>query len=160
MDPRVILVTPSCSSGPGASVLVLGGLAGPVAALGVTTLMLALRDLLGLPTPSEMVGDRLTAFITIQRFFELLDHFGGYEGLKEAGRGGLILGQIAVGVLASVAYAAYLRTRWRGWPFVVGIVGLFWLLSVLLLWPNLDTNYRGLPAEQARVAGRSKTGGA
>jgi hypothetical protein len=37
--------------------------AGLVAALAMTTMLLALRIAFGLPTPSEMVGDRLTAFI-------------------------------------------------------------------------------------------------
>src|SRR5437762_11016374 len=55
------------------------------------------------PTPSEMVGDRLTAFITIQQFFALLNQFGGYEGLKQAGGGSVITGQLAVGVRAGAA---------------------------------------------------------
>lgn len=132
--------------------MVRGPLAGLVAALGMTALMLVLRELLGLPTPSEMVGDRLTAFISIQQFFALLDQFGGYEGLKQAGGGGVIVGQLAVGVLAGVAFAAYVRKRSREWPFAAAIVGVLWLLSAVLLWPNLGTNYRGLPPDYARVA--------
>ena len=31
------------------------------------------------------------------------------------------------------------------------VAGL-WLLSVGLLWPNLGTNYRGLPPDSARLA--------
>src|SRR5260370_60035 len=79
----------------GRSALIVGALAGLVAALAMTALMLVSRELLGLPTPSEMVGDRLTAFITIPQFFALLNQFGGYEGLKHAGGGGIIAGQLA-----------------------------------------------------------------
>src|SRR5216684_8645166 len=89
------------------SVLAVGALGGLVAALAMTALMLTLRELLGLPTPSELVGDRLTAFISIDQFFSLLGQFGGYEGLKQAGGGGVIAGQLVVGVLAGVAYAGY-----------------------------------------------------
>src|ERR1041385_415533 len=134
------------------TVLAVGALGGLVAALAMTALMLASRELLGLPTPSEMVGDRLTAFITIQQFFALLNQFGGYEGLKQAGGGGVITGQLAVGVLAGVAYAGYARSSQRPWLFALAIVGLLWLLTVAFLWPNLDTNYRGLLPQYARIA--------
>jgi len=132
--------------------LVVGALAGLVGALAMTALLLALRDTVGLPTPSEMVGDRLTAFISIQQFFALLDQFGGYSGLKQAGGGGVIAGQLAVGLLAGVACGGYVRQRRRAWPLAAGIVAALWLLSVGLLWPNLGTNYRGLPPDAARLA--------
>src|SRR5229473_8010416 len=134
------------------TVLAVGALGGLVAALAMTALMLVSRELLGLPTPSEMVGDRLTAFITIQQFFALLNQFGGYEGLKQAGGGGVIAGQLVVGVLAGVAYARYMRMSQRPWLFAAAIVGALWLLTVALLWPNLSTNYRGLPPDYARIA--------
>ena len=133
--------------------LIAGALAGLVAALGMTGLMLVLRVVLGLPTPSEMVGDRLTAFITIQQFFALLAQFGGYEGLKQAGGGGVIAGQLAVGVLGGVAFAGYARGHRRGWPFAAVLVGVLWLVTVVSLWPNLSTNYRGLPPDYARISG-------
>ena len=134
------------------TVLAVGALGGLVAALAMTALMLVSRELLGLPTPSEMVGDRLTAFITIQQFFALLNQFGGYEGLKQAGGGGVITGQLAVGVLAGVAYAGFARSSQRPWLFALAVVGLLWLLTVAFLWPNLSTNYRGLPPAYARIA--------
>src|SRR5438105_2669711 len=134
------------------TLLAMGALGGLVAALAMTALMLALREVLGLPTPSEMVGDRLTAFITIPQFFALLNQFGGYEGLKQAGGGGVIAGQLGVGVLAGVAYAGYARSSQRPWLFALAVVGLLWLLTVAFLWPNLSTNYRGLPPDYARIA--------
>src|SRR4030088_3066012 len=132
--------------------LAVGALAGLVAALVMTWLLLALREVLALPTPSEMVGDRLTAFITIQQFFALLNQFGGYEGLKQAGGGGVIAGQLAVGVLAGVGDAGDARPSPRARLFAGGVVGLLWLLTVAFLWPNLSTNYRGLPPDYARIA--------
>jgi len=129
-----------------------GALIGLLAALGMTALMLALRVVLGLPTPSEMIADRLTAFIAIEQFFALLAQFGGYEGLKEAGGGGVIVGQLAVGVLGGVAFAEYARTRGKRWPFAAALVGVLWLVTVVLLLPNLSTNYRGLAPDSARVA--------
>src|ERR1700687_4581086 len=95
------------------TVLAVGALGGLAAALAMTALMLASRELLGLPTPSEMVVDRLTAFITIQQFFALLNQFGGYEGLKQAGGGGVIAGQLAVGVLAGVGFVGGARSSRR-----------------------------------------------
>jgi DMSO/TMAO reductase YedYZ molybdopterin-dependent catalytic subunit len=134
------------------AMLAAGGLAGLVGALAMTGLLLALRVNAGLPTPSEMIGDRLTAFISIQQFFALLDQFGGYSGLKRAGAGGVLGGQLVVGLVAGIAYGGYARQHRRAWPLAVGVVAGLWLLSVGLLWPNLGTNYRGLPPDEARVA--------
>src|SRR5712691_2491872 len=136
----------------GWTALAISALAGLAAGLAMTALMLVSRELLGLPTPSEMVGDRLIAFITIQQFFALLAQFGGYEGLKQAGGGGVIAGQLAVGVLAGVAYAGYARSSQRPWLFALAVVSVLWLLTVASLWPNLNTNYRGLPPDYARAA--------
>src|SRR3979409_42699 len=124
--------------------LAVGALAGLVAALVMTVLLLALRETLGLPTPSEMVGDRLTAFITIQQFFALLNQFGGYEGLKQAGGGGVIAGQLAVGVLAGVAYAGYARSSQRPWLFALAVVGLLWLLTVAFFGADFGKDSRAL----------------
>src|SRR5207244_2408601 len=65
---------------------------------------------------------------------------------------GVIAGQLAVGVLAGVAYAGYARSSHRRWLFALAVVGLLWLLTVAFLWPNLSTNYRGLSPDYARIA--------
>lgn len=132
--------------------VVAGACAGLVGAPAMTCLLLALRATLGVATPSEMVGDRLTAFISIKQFFSLLDQFGGYSGLKQAGGGGVIAGQLVVGVLAGVLFAVLVELRRMRALLVAGaIVGVLWLLSVGLLWPNLATNYGGLPPNLARA---------
>src|SRR5260221_9486762 len=131
----------------------LGAFAGLLAALAMTCLLLLLRETLGLPTPSELVGDRLTAFISIKQFFALLDQFGGYNGLKQAGGGGTIVGQLAVGVLGGALLGALRELRHvRPGLIAASTVGVLWLLSVGVLWPNLATNYRGLPPDQARFS--------
>src|SRR2546430_16344643 len=119
---------------------VAGGLVGLIAALAMTLLLLVLRATLGLPTPSEMVGDRLTAFISIKQFFALLDQFGGYSGLKEAGGGGVIVGQLVVGTAAG-AGVALLSDRGHAGTlrFSAMLVALLWIASVAALWPNLGT---------------------
>jgi DMSO/TMAO reductase YedYZ molybdopterin-dependent catalytic subunit len=134
------------------SVVLRGGVSGLVAALAMTLVILVLRITLGFATPSELVGDRLTAFISIEQFFSLLAQFGGYNGLKQAGGGGVVVGQLVVGTLAGVVFGLLVdRRRVRG-PLVAGvIVGVLWLLSVALLWPTLDTNYLGLPPDFARL---------
>ncbi|MCA1647550.1 MAG: molybdopterin-dependent oxidoreductase [Chloroflexi bacterium] len=129
-----------------------GGLIGLVAALAMTLLLLVLRAALGLPTPSEMVGDRLTAFITIKQFFALLDQFGGYSGLKQAGGGGVVAGQLVVGALGGMGFVLLVTQRRAPASLVAAtIVAILWLLTIGLLWPNLGTNYRGLPPDAARL---------
>jgi DMSO/TMAO reductase YedYZ molybdopterin-dependent catalytic subunit len=118
----------------------------------MTTLMLALREVVGLPTPSELIGDRLTAFLSIEQFFALLAQFGGYEGLKQAGGSGVIAGQLVVGIFGGIAFARFARAHQRRWPFAAVLVGVLWLLTAVVLWPNLSTNYRGLPPAYARIA--------
>ena len=118
----------------------------------MTLVLLALRALLGTATPPEMVGDRLTAFISIKQFFALLDQFGGYSGLKQAGGGGVLAGQLVVGTLAGMLFGVVVERRHLPAALVAGaIVGLLWLLTIGLLWPNLATNYRGLPPDSAKL---------
>ncbi len=89
---------------------------------------------------------------------------GGYTPLKLQGVFGALAGQIVVAGLGGVIYAFYLRWRdrrdqdrvtnrlidRRGWPVVVPGVLAATLLFVVLLWPTLLTNYRGLPPATAR----------
>ena len=86
----------------------------------MTLLLLVLRATLGLPTPSEMIGDRLTAFISITQFFALLDQFGGYSGLKQAGGGGVVAAQLVVGTLGGISAAALVTRRQAHAGLVVG----------------------------------------
>lgn len=136
-----------------------GVLAGLVAAVVMTLVLLVLRSLFGLATPAELIGDRIAPRLSIETFFGLLDRFGGYNHLKQLGVSSVIGGQLLVGALGGLLYAfsvgrarqperAAPQSRW----FIAIFVGLLWLLSVLLLWPILGTSYVGLPLAKATVA--------
>jgi DMSO/TMAO reductase YedYZ molybdopterin-dependent catalytic subunit len=130
-----------------------GGLVGLMAALAMTLLLLVLRATFGLPTPSELVGDRLTAFISIKQFFALLDQFGGYSGLKQAGGGGVVVGQLVVGTAAGALVGSLsVRRVAPSWQLAAMVVAVLWIVTIAALWPNLGTNYRGLPPDAARLA--------
>jgi DMSO/TMAO reductase YedYZ molybdopterin-dependent catalytic subunit len=140
-----------------------GALAGAVAALAMTLVMVILRYALGVATPAELFGDRLAPTLTIAQFFALLDRFGGYNELKQAGVTRVLGGQLAVGLLGGVAYALVVeRQRARppgqalnfgairsGRLFMALFVGSLWLITLLFLWPVLGTHYGGLPPGQA-----------
>ncbi len=138
-----------------------GALAGLVAALGLTVVQALARVVLGVSPPTELIGDRVAPLLGIKRFFSLLDLFGGYDQLKGFGVGSATLGQLGVGLFLGVAYA-WLSKRnvdqtdpdesGRRPLIVLGaVVAGLWLVSVLVLWPVLGTNYRGLPPLSARL---------
>ena len=65
--------------------LAAGILAGVTAALLMTLLLLLLRSQFGVPTPSELVGDRMAPKLSVDTFIKLLVQFGGYSNLKKLG---------------------------------------------------------------------------
>jgi DMSO/TMAO reductase YedYZ molybdopterin-dependent catalytic subunit len=94
----------------------------------------------------------------------LFERFGGYNGLKRFGITSGLVGIFAVGALVGIAYALIVESRrsrdsgiWRnglsrhGVGFVVIAALVLWVVSVALLWPVLDANYRGLPPSSARL---------
>ncbi|MBA3766981.1 MAG: hypothetical protein H0W99_08335, partial [Acidobacteria bacterium] len=138
-----------------------GFLAGLAAAILMTLVLLLLRFQFGIATPSELVGDRIAPLLGIEKFFELLGRFGGYNQLKQVGVGSIIGGQLIVGALGGLLYAFIVkRARARqperashlGRLFVVIFVGLLWLASLILLWPVLGTSYVGLPPTKGTLA--------
>jgi hypothetical protein len=142
-----------------------GLLAGLVASILMTLVMVFLRDALGMATPAELVGDRLAARLTVYDFLTLLVRYGGYNQLKQVGVSSVLGGQVAVGALGGVLYAivgTWPRRRRAGQPWRLGIVktgllfvglfvGILWLTTLIMLWPVLHTHYGGLPPPQARV---------
>jgi DMSO/TMAO reductase YedYZ molybdopterin-dependent catalytic subunit len=162
--PRLATPQPAANRWP--RVLGVGLLAGLVAALAMTAVMALLRDLLGVPSVAELIGDRVIPLLTLKQFFELIDRFNGGSGIKRVGISSVIVGQLVVGTLAGLGFAAVVergRRRapervWRlgvarrGWLYVAGLVAAAWLLSVGLLWPVLGTSYRGLPPGRAALA--------
>jgi DMSO/TMAO reductase YedYZ molybdopterin-dependent catalytic subunit len=146
--------------------LIWGFLAGVLASLAMLLAMALLRLLLGWPTPTELIFDRLFPLLTVEFFISSLVRAGGYTPLKLQGVFGALAGQIFVAGLGGVIYAFYLRRRdyrdgngaydgrlldTRGWSLIVPGVLAATLLFVVLLWPTLLTNYRGLPPGSARL---------
>ena len=85
---------------------------------------------------------------------------GGYTPLKLQGVFGALAGQVIVAGMGGVIYALYLKRRdqhdvtqttatslidVRGLRLIIPSVLAATILFVVLLWPTLFTNYRGLP---------------
>jgi DMSO/TMAO reductase YedYZ molybdopterin-dependent catalytic subunit len=141
-----------------------GLLAGIVAALAMVLLMLAGRIVLGVSPPFEALPDRFAPTLSIETFFSLFGRFGGYNGLKRFGILSGLAGLFAVGALFGLLYAIVVESRrsresavWRaetsryGLAFILGAALVLWLVSLALLWPVLDANYRGLPPGSATI---------
>lgn len=140
-----------------------GALVGLVAALVLTLVQALARLVLGVSPPTELIGDRVAPLLGIDRFFSLLGLFGGYDQLKQFGVSSATLGQLALGVVlgAGVAWMSRRAARDDTEPpgararrpllVLVALVAGWWLVSVVVLWPVLATNYRGLPPSAARV---------
>jgi DMSO/TMAO reductase YedYZ molybdopterin-dependent catalytic subunit len=142
-----------------------GALVGIVAALLMTLVLLVLRSQFGVPTPSELVGDRMAPLISVDTFIKLLTQFGGFNNLKKINFGSVVGGQILVGMLGGLAYALIvnrlearqsqlarrLTTNSTGLRFVLSFVGALWILSLILFWPVLGTHYYGLPPSRATL---------
>jgi DMSO/TMAO reductase YedYZ molybdopterin-dependent catalytic subunit len=141
-----------------------GLLAGIVAALAMTIVMILLRQLLGIPTPSEMFGDRMVPTYRADEFLGLLGKLGGYNRAKQIGVLSVLAGQLGVGAIAGVVYsllATNPRRASRRHPrrpsmaaiiFIVSFVVIFWLATVIFLEPVLNTNFAGLPPSRAYLA--------
>lgn len=141
--------------------LAIGLLTGLVAATLMTLVLLLLRYLFGVATPSELVGDRIAPLLGVDRFLELLTRFGGYNNLKQIGVMSVIGGQLVVGALGGLLYGFIVgRSRTaqlesvanHSRSFVVILVGSLWLVSLILLWQVFGTSYVGLPPAKATIA--------
>ncbi|CAA9561825.1 MAG: hypothetical protein AVDCRST_MAG70-1725 [uncultured Thermomicrobiales bacterium] len=143
--------------------LVVGLLLGLVAALLLTLLQLAMRRWLGISPPQEMIPDRLAPAIGIDRFLDTLRRFGGYNQAKRIGFQTGLTGVLVAGTLIGGLYAV--ATEWRrgrdasmtagrrrGARFIAVAGFSMWVLSTIVLWPTLDTNFKGLPPRWAQLA--------
>ncbi|HKG26828.1 MAG TPA: hypothetical protein VKB09_14360, partial [Thermomicrobiales bacterium] len=102
-------------------ILGIGLLAGVVATLVMVLLMVAGRYWLGISPPPEALPDRFAPTISIERFFELFDRFGGYNGLKKFGIKSGLTGLGVAGAVVGILYAIVVESRraraagpWRG----------------------------------------------
>ena len=145
---------------------ILGFIAGTLAGLAMLLMMALLRLFLGWPTPTELIFDRLFPLLTVEFFIGSLVRAGGYTPLKLQGVFAALAGQVIVAGLGGVIYAFYLKRRdrrdvaqttgtslldGRGWSLIIPGVLAATILFVVLLWPTLFTNYRGLPPATAHL---------
>jgi DMSO/TMAO reductase YedYZ molybdopterin-dependent catalytic subunit len=127
--------------------LALGSLAGFIAGITMTALMLLLA-LCGVATPLAIIGDRLSVFIKPGPFLALMGRVGGYNHLKQLGVGSTMIGQLIVSILGGAMFGLVMRRdpqrRVTGWTMSIFVV-LPTIALVILLWPVLGTSYIGLP---------------
>ncbi len=144
--------------------LALGVVAGLVAAVVTALAMAVSRYWLGISPPPESVPDRIAPLLSIDTFFSLFGTYGGYDGLKRFGILSGLRALAGVGVVVGLAFALLMESRWArrsrtswlgiprvAWGAMAGAVLIVWIGFVILLWPVLPANYRGVPYSQARV---------
>src|SRR5437588_9823536 len=116
-----------------------GLLAGLVAGIAMTLVMLLLAWKLRMATPLVILGDRLSVFISPKPFFWIMGRVGGYNHLKQLGVGSSMLGQILVGGIGGMVYGMVCHRRQHigyRWTFLV-FVAFPLVVSAILLWPVL-----------------------
>ncbi|MEY2519787.1 MAG: hypothetical protein QOF24_1546 [Verrucomicrobiota bacterium] len=130
-----------------------GLLAGFVAGVVMTSVMLLLVWLFGVATPLAIFGDRLSVFIPADTFLSLMGRVGGYNHMKQLGVGSVIAGQLLLGTFGGMIYGLVMRRRRHtGLRFTGAFFILLPLLAVaIFLWPVLGTHYLGLPINRATV---------
>jgi len=135
------------------SLFLAGLLAGFIAALAMTVVMLLLAWA-GVATPLVIIGDRLSVFIPPGPFLSIMGKVGGYNHLKQLGVGSTIGGILLVGALAGGLFAAFWRNKISERSTFCSFAFFILLPLVALtvvLWPVLGTSYRGLPIQEARL---------
>jgi DMSO/TMAO reductase YedYZ molybdopterin-dependent catalytic subunit len=142
-----------------------GLLAGLVATLFMTVVLASVRLFVGVGLPAELGGDRFLPTLSVGEFLGLLGRNGGPVAAKQKALFSGFGGQLGVGVAFGALYAFVVeigRTRdpERARPLGLSIGGaLFvgvtliaiWIASLVVLWPTLGTNNRGLPVGAAAV---------
>jgi DMSO/TMAO reductase YedYZ molybdopterin-dependent catalytic subunit len=128
-----------------------GLLAGLIAGLAMTIVLTLTRVLAGTPLPVELISDRVVPMLSIRQFFSLAALLGGLLQAKEFS----LLSSFAIQALAGAAGGAIYavmarRVRKAMVVAAIGLAGL-WVLSVVLLWPVLESNYRGLAPGTSRA---------
>jgi DMSO/TMAO reductase YedYZ molybdopterin-dependent catalytic subunit len=137
----------------GTKVIAAGLLAGFIAAIAMTVMMLLLAYF-GVATPLVIIGDRLSVFIPTGPFLSLMGKVGGYNHLKQLGVGSTIAGQLLVGAIGGAIFGLLMRRNPAG-SSTIWTMSIFVMLPIVAfavaLWPVLGTSYVGLPIDAARV---------
>ena len=144
----------------------MGALSGLVAALVMTLVQALLRLGLGVPSPAELIGDRLGERVPVKPFLNLIGLIGSYGRLKALSVFGVLAATLLLGAIVGALYARVTeRRRLAEGPdsggsgvsrralIVLGAtIGVAWVISVAAFWPLLASYYRGSARSTARVA--------
>lgn len=143
-----------------------GALSGLVAALLMTLAQAVLRLGPGVPSPAELIGDRVGERVPVRPFLDLIGMVGSYGRLKALSVFGVLAATLLLGSGLGAMYARMTeRQRLAAGPTVgrygvsrralvvvaTGVV-LAWVISVAVFWPLLASYYRGEPRSTARLA--------
>jgi DMSO/TMAO reductase YedYZ molybdopterin-dependent catalytic subunit len=128
-----------------------GLLAGLIAGLVMTIVLALLRILAGIPLPVELISDRVIPTLSIRQFFDLAALLGGLLQAKEVS----LLSSFAIQALAGAGggaiYALIARGGRRAMVAAATGLAVLWALFVAVLWPILESNYRGLAPGSSRL---------
>ncbi|MFL6594467.1 MAG: molybdopterin-dependent oxidoreductase [Chthoniobacterales bacterium] len=129
-----------------------GIIAGTLAGIVMTTVMLLLMSAFGIATPLTIMGDRLSVFFDVDSFLRLMGRVGGYNKMKQLGVGSVMLGQIVLGAIGGAVYGlnALKLSRSGRRMLSIGVFIVLPLIAVAIaLWPVLGTHYGGYPIKNA-----------
>ncbi len=144
----------------------VGALSGLVAAVGMTLVQALLRLGLDVPSPAELIGDRLGERVPVKPFLNLIGRIGSYGRLKALSVFGVIAATLLLGAIVGAVYARVSEHQRLAEGPTLGrsgvsrralgvlgvVVGVAWIVSVALFWPLLSSYYRGDARSTARVA--------
>jgi DMSO/TMAO reductase YedYZ molybdopterin-dependent catalytic subunit len=131
---------------------------GLVAGLISVVCMLTLRLAGGIPTPIELFGTFVLKHLSAPRFVDMLIFFS--PNSKAAPLGLTLLAMVLLGILIAPLYVQLvrlplpvdgLRPGRREWLCMLLLGVCLTLLGTGLFWNELAQNFRGLPAEWARL---------
>ena len=130
----------------------VGAVAGVLAMLVTTIALLGLRMLVGIPLPLELISDRFIPMLPVDTFLRFVGLVGGFVAGKRIGFISFFLGQVGLGAFLGALYGLVVaRAPARRLPLLAAAALGAWAVTILVLWPTLDSSYRGLPPGWAHV---------
>jgi DMSO/TMAO reductase YedYZ molybdopterin-dependent catalytic subunit len=133
-----------------------GLLAGLLGGLAMSFVIVFLRWAVGVPLVVDLISDRVLPELSVRTFARLLGRVGGPVKGKETAFIVSFGAQIVAAALGGALFAAASGSsgkllRRRASAVSLAVLGVVWVAFVVLLWPALESNYRGLPPPAARL---------
>jgi DMSO/TMAO reductase YedYZ molybdopterin-dependent catalytic subunit len=136
-----------------------GLLWGAAGGLAMVLVSLALRVTLGIPLPVELMSDRIIPLMSIRQFSTVARLLGGLELSREIALFSSFALMVGLGALGGLGLRLWDRGRGRSlgilarpWALATAGLAALWIGFAVLLWPVLESNYRGLSFGAARLA--------